>query len=87
MNKIGDRVLVNDYGQKWPGTIVGVNSERAGVLLDPYSRLVGVSADLIEPEARQMMRLYWNTRCWGWRLWGCGFSTKWFLGLSIRDDG
>lgn len=31
------------------------------------------------------MKIYTGTKGWGWRLFGIGFGSIWFLGLSIRE--
>lgn len=31
------------------------------------------------------MKIYLGTPGWGWKMYGIGYKTKWFLGLSIQD--
>lgn len=31
------------------------------------------------------MKFYWNTKGWGWLLFGFGWKVKWFIGLSISE--
>lgn len=33
------------------------------------------------------MKIYLGTPGWGWRMYGIGYKTAWFLGLSIKDGG
>ena len=32
------------------------------------------------------VRIYLGTPAWGWTLYGIGYESKWFLGLSIRRE-
>jgi hypothetical protein len=32
-------------------------------------------------------RLYFGYPGWGWRMYGIGYETDWFLGLSLRIKG
>lgn len=29
------------------------------------------------------MRVYFNTKAWGWRMYGIGYKNLWFIGFSI----
>lgn len=31
------------------------------------------------------MRLYLGTPGWGWKMYGIGYKTLWFLGFSMKD--
>jgi hypothetical protein len=32
------------------------------------------------------LKIYLGATGWGWRLFGIGYKSKWFLGFSMRDD-
>lgn len=32
------------------------------------------------------MRIYYGQVSWGWKMYGIGYRTKWFLGFSMQAD-